>query len=92
MTEEKKNINRVSADVINSKAEEKEIPKLYSDKENCCGCSACYAICPVAAITMTHDEEGFLYPTINAERCVRCYRCLSVCDFKASQMMKGCFK
>lgn len=82
MTDEKKNINRVSADAVNSKAEEKELPKLYYDKENCCGCSACYAICPVAAITMTPDEEGFLYPTVNAERCVRCYRCLSVCDFK----------
>lgn len=89
MTEEKKNTNSVSTDDINSKAEAKEIPTLFSDKENCCGCSACYAICPAAAITMTPDEEGFLYPSVNADRCVRCYKCLTVCAFKSDQKSKG---
>ena len=35
------------------------------EKNRCCGCSACSKICPVGAITMIEDEEGFLYPEIN---------------------------
>ena len=67
----------------------KTLPELYENRENCCGCSACYAICPVNAITMEPDEEGFLYPTVDAEKCIRCYRCISVCAFKVDQEAKG---
>ena len=28
----------------------KPLPELYEKKENCCGCSACFASCPVGAI------------------------------------------
>ena len=48
----------------------KEIPVLYERKEDCCGCTACYAICPKSAISMQTDEEGFLYPVIDEELCV----------------------
>lgn len=67
----------------------KSIPKLYENRENCCGCSACYAICPVHAISMEPDEEGFLYPTVDTEKCVRCYQCISVCVFKIDQESRG---
>lgn len=73
----------------NNNASEKKLPELYEHRENCCGCSACYAICPVRAIAMEPDEEGFLYPTVDAERCIRCYCCLSVCSFKVDQRQKG---
>lgn len=43
---------------------EKKTPLIYKNKENCCGCSACYSICPVGAIKMEEDDEGFLYPSI----------------------------
>ena len=42
----------------------KEIPELYKEKQECCGCSACSAICPQKAINMTDDLEGFEYPVI----------------------------
>ena len=42
----------------------KTIPILYEKKENCSGCTACYAICPKEAISMVEDEEGFEYPHI----------------------------
>lgn len=45
----------------------KDIPILYNRKEECCGCTACYAICPKEAILMMEDEEGFEYPKINEE-------------------------
>ena len=68
------------------------IPVLYNNKENCCGCSACYAVCPVKAITMTADAEGFLYPAIDENKCIGCHKCLQVCSFKADQMKKGFLK
>ena len=60
----------------------KEIPKLYNRKEECCGCTACYAICPSNAISMIEDEEGFEYPVIDENKCMRCNRCIKVCLFK----------
>jgi formate hydrogenlyase subunit 6/NADH:ubiquinone oxidoreductase subunit I len=60
----------------------KKIPTLYLNKEECCGCAACYAACPQEAISMIEDNEGFQYPKINSEKCVRCYMCLKVCPFK----------
>ncbi len=61
---------------------EKEILVLYNRKEECCGCTACYAICPSHAITMEPDNEGFLYPVIDTEKCVLCKRCIKVCPLK----------
>lgn len=51
------------------------------NKKDCSGCTACYSACPVKAITMQADEEGFLYPYINTERCIQCNICKSVCPF-----------
>ena len=67
----------------------KAIPVLFKKKKECCGCSACYSICPVHAIEMDADEEGFLYPFLQNEKCIRCYRCISVCVFKHDQEKKG---
>ena len=62
--------------------ENKEIPVLFETKEMCCGCSACYSVCPQDAITMTEDEEGFSYPSIDEEKCVGCRMCVNVCPMK----------
>ena len=43
---------------------EKELPVLYKRKEECCGCTACYAICPKEAISMVEDGEGFEYEVL----------------------------
>ncbi|MFQ9927689.1 MAG: 4Fe-4S dicluster domain-containing protein [Anaerobutyricum soehngenii] len=62
----------------------KEDPCLFQRKEECCGCTACYAICPREAIEMIEDEEGFEYPEIDKEKCIRCFRCIKVCPMKIS--------
>jgi len=45
----------------------------------CTGCMACYNICPVDAITMTEDQDGFYYPAIDHGRCTDCRLCASAC-------------
>ena len=60
----------------------KDIPILFKQKEDCCGCTACYSVCPQVAIVMQEDKEGFEYPVINESICVRCYRCIAVCPMK----------
>lgn len=64
----------------------KELPILYKGKEECCGCTACYAICPKEAISMVEDEEGFEYPQIDESKCVRCYQCIKVCPIKVARI------
>ena len=48
-------------------------------KEDCCGCTACYNICPVNAIEMCEDSEGFKYPKVDEEKCIKCGKCKLVC-------------
>ncbi|MCI8327185.1 MAG: 4Fe-4S dicluster domain-containing protein [Lachnospiraceae bacterium] len=57
---------------------------LYAKKEECCGCSACADICPVNAVHMISDGEGFQYPRIDKKVCIRCQRCEQVCPIKNS--------
>ncbi len=61
---------------------ERKIPILFRKKEECCGCRACYAVCPIKAISMQQDEEGFQYPLIDKEKCIGCNSCLNVCPLK----------
>lgn len=62
-----------------------EYPVLFETKADCCGCTACYAICPRGAITMIADDEGFEYPHVDHSKCIACYRCIRVCPFKQEQ-------
>lgn len=43
------------------------------------GCHACYNVCPKNAIEMHEDKEGFRYPKINDEKCIKCGLCEKVC-------------
>ena len=47
--------------------------------EYCTGCGACYNICPVNAITMQHNGEGFLAPVVDHEKCIKCGLCIKKC-------------
>ena len=60
---------------------QKPLPVLFNNNTECCGCGACFSICPREAISMIEDKEGFEYPVIKEDKCIRCYKCLKVCPF-----------
>lgn len=65
---------------ITYKAEEtKDKFVKIEEKDLCCGCTACYSVCPKNAIKMVRDNEGFLYPEVDKEKCVNCGMCKKVC-------------
>ena len=49
------------------------------EKEACTGCGACFNICPVHAIQMIEDREGFARPVVNEKMCIRCEKCTHAC-------------
>lgn len=48
-------------------------------KQQCCGCSACSAVCPQQCIEMKQDEFGFYYPLIDSDSCIDCSLCEKTC-------------
>lgn len=46
---------------------------------NCTGCLACYSACPKSAILMIENNEGFLYPKVDDDKCIECGLCEKVC-------------
>lgn len=48
---------------------------------DCCGCTACASVCAHNAITMQPDALGFLYPTVDTDKCTECGLCEKVCAF-----------
>lgn len=54
-------------------------------KDECTGCSACFAICNHHAISMLPSNTGFLYPFIDNDKCVNCGLCDKVCEMSNSR-------
>lgn len=54
-------------------------------KQQCCGCSACSAVCPQQCIEMKEDELGFLHPFIDSTSCIGCSLCEKTCPCLQSE-------
>lgn len=50
-----------------------------TDKKLCSGCGACASICPQKCINIIHDQEGFRYPKVEEDKCIKCGLCIKVC-------------
>ena len=55
---------------------------LFAKKEDCCNCGSCMQACPVSAISVESDDEGFKYPHINSDKCIECGLCQRVCAYQ----------
>lgn len=49
------------------------------DRKACTGCAACANSCPVDAIAMKCDREGFYSPAIDEKSCIGCGACMHSC-------------
>ncbi len=63
--------------------------ELYVNKSECYGCGACENACALGAITMQADEEGFLYPVIDAHICIDCGKCKQACQIHSLTQREG---
>lgn len=53
--------------------------QLGNNMEKCTGCGACINSCPVSAIFMQENSEGFLTPLVNYDKCIKCSVCCETC-------------
>jgi len=53
--------------------------KIIDDMSKCTGCAACANLCPVLAIEMVRNAEGFEFPKIDFDKCVYCKKCIVQC-------------
>lgn len=50
-----------------------------ANEYDCTGCASCFNICPKQAISMHANEEGFLVPDIDEQKCIECHACEKHC-------------
>ena len=55
------------------------LKSLTSENKLCTGCGACLNICPVNAIHMEKNPQGFLYPVVDRDICIDCDNCERIC-------------
>lgn len=49
------------------------------DARECTGCRACESLCPTHCISIKPDQYGFLYPTVDETKCIKCGICFNSC-------------
>lgn len=67
--------------LLNHMAQKKNADRTIESlaKIECCGCGACANVCPEDAIAMHPDDEGFLYPQVDRDKCTNCSKCRRAC-------------
>lgn len=55
--------------------------RVYEEDSKCCGCGACMYRCPKKAIYMKNNQDGFMFPVIDKQKCIDCGLCRKICAF-----------
>lgn len=66
---------------------EKSVVHQIDQIQDCTGCAACANACPVGAIRIGQDQEGFYKPFVDEKTCIDCGLCVKTCpqhDFSTS--------
>lgn len=58
----------------------------FNFNEYCCGCASCMNGCPVNAISMKANAEGFLMPEIDRKVCIDCGKCDKICPYENTKV------
>lgn len=53
--------------------------KILNLLNECTGCGGCVSVCPKQCVELKLDNEGFYFPYINSEKCIKCGKCEDVC-------------
>lgn len=65
--------------------------KKICSKETCIGCGLCMKKCPHHAIIWKKNEEGFVYPEIDLEKCTHCNICRNNCPVNKKETKNKTF-
>lgn len=63
-------------------------PRYIRPPEHCTGCALCANVCPVDTIRMVLNEDGFLVPQVNIEKCINCGACTKACPAQPAHLEK----
>ena len=58
------------------------------DVSKCSGCGLCVTVCRKKAIQLEESNDGFLYPVINNDLCIKCSACINICPFNSETASK----
>lgn len=50
-----------------------------ADESICTGCALCHDVCTTGAIIMSVSKDGFKYPIIDGNKCIKCGKCQKKC-------------
>lgn len=52
------------------------------NRDMCCGCGACAAVCPSEAISIKLNDNGFYHYQLDSGKCTCCGQCIKICPFQ----------